>query len=145
MGTNTHKTSYNYPAISVAGTCLLVTVGLLAIFVSQLETLYVIASLSLFSIGLITALRAFGISLTRSRYEIITTSHLIILPKHTGRKEKTRLYGSLIVQVSISIIFAATQSSTNFAFGILASVFALGNLNMWAILNGTFKKKKRNS
>ena len=145
MGTNTHQTSYNYPAISVLGTCLLVAAGLLAIFVSQLETLYVIVSLSLFSIGLMIALRAFGISLTRSRYEIITTSHLIFLPKDTGRKEKTRLYGSLIVQVFISIIFAATQSSTNFAFGILGSVFALGNLNMWAILNGTFKKKKRNS
>ena len=142
MGSNTHKTSYNYPAISVAGTCLLATAGLLAIFVSQLETLYVIVSLSLFSIGLMTALRAFGISLTRSRHEIITTSHLILLPKHTGRKEKTGLYGSLTVQVVISIIFAATQSSTNFAFGILASVFALGNLNMWAIVNGTYKKRK---
>ena len=142
MGSNTHKTSYNYPAISVAGTCLLATAGLLAIFVSQLETLYVIVSLSLFSIGLMTALRAFGISLTRSRHEIVTTSHLIFLPKHTGRKEKTGLYGSLTVQVVISIIFAATQSSTNFAFGILASVFALGNLNMWAILNGTYKKRK---
>ena len=141
MGRNTDKTSYSYPAISIAGTSLLATVGLLAIFISQLETLYVIVSLSLFSIGLMTALRAFGISLTRSRYEIITTSHLIFLPKHSGRKEKTRLYGSLIVQVSISIIFAATQSSTNFAFGILASLFALGNLNMWAILNGTFNKK----
>jgi len=141
VGRNTDKTSYSYPAISVAGTSLLATVGLLAIFISQLETLYVIVSLSLFSIGLMTALRAFGISLTRSRYEIITTSDLILLPKHTGRKEKAGLYGSLIIQVVISIFFAATQSSTNFAFGILASLFALGNLNMWAILNGTFNKK----
>jgi len=141
MTTNAHETSYNYPVFSAVGTSLLIATGLLAIFVSNLEVLYIVVSLTLFVTGLMLALRAFAVSLTRSRYEIITTSHLIILPKIAGRKVKIRLYGSLGTQIIVSILLAATQSSTNFAFGILASVFALGNLNMWAILNGTFKKK----
>ncbi|MEG3586997.1 MAG: hypothetical protein VX353_06880 [Actinomycetota bacterium] len=141
MTKNAHETNYNYPVFSTVGTSILVATGLLAIFISNLEVLYIVVSLTLFVTGLMLALRAFGVSLTRSRYEIVTTSHLIILPKNTGRKVKIRLYGSLGTQVIVSILFAATQSSTNFAFGILASVFALGNLNMWAILNGTFKKK----
>ena len=141
MTKNAHEANYNYPVFSTVGTSILVATGLLAIFISNLEVLYIVVSLTLFVTGLMLALRAFGVSLTRSRYEIVTTSHLIILPKNTGRKVKIRLYGSLGTQVIVSILFAATQSSTNFAFGILASVFALGNLNMWAILNGTFKKK----
>ncbi|HJM28077.1 MAG TPA: hypothetical protein QF776_03315 [Acidimicrobiales bacterium] len=98
-------------------------------------------SLTLFALGFVTSLKAFAISITRSRHEIITTSHLIVLPKQTETRIKVGLYGSLLVQITVSITFAATQSSTNFAFGILASVFALGNLNMWAILNGTFHKR----
>jgi len=141
VGSAKNGASFSYPNSSLWGMCSLAVSGLIAIFSSSLEFLYVVVSLFLFAVGLFLSFRAFAISLARSRYEIITTSDLILLPKGTTQKVKICLYGSLLGQIIISIFYAATQSSSIFAFGILASVFALGNLNMWAIVNGTFKKR----
>tara|TARA_B100000029_G_scaffold480578_1_gene528726 strand:+ start:135 stop:560 length:426 start_codon:yes stop_codon:yes gene_type:complete len=127
--------------ISWLGTLTFLTAGFLAMFISGLEPLFVITSLVLFGSGLIMALRAFTVSIARSRYEMISTADLVIIPKGVQTNARLNLYGSLATQVTASIAFAATQSSTNFAFGILASVFALGNVNIWAISNGTFKKR----
>ena len=141
MKTSFKNSFYYYSNLSLGGACVLFASGIFAIIFSSLDSLYVVTSLTLFALGFVTSLKAFAISITRSRHEIITTSHLIVLPKQTETRIKVGLYGSLLVQITVSITFAATQSSTNFAFGILASVFALGNLNMWAILNGTFHKR----
>ena len=95
----------------------------------------------MFSVGVLLGMRAFAQSVSKSRYEVITTIDLIKLPQNTPQRVKLILYGSLGVQVIGSIVLASLQSSTNFAFGILASLFALGSLNMWAIINGRFKKR----
>ncbi len=95
----------------------------------------------MFSIGVLLGMRAFAQSVSKSRYEIITTIDLIKLPKATPQKIKVVLYGSLAIEVIGSIALASMQPSSNFAFGVLASLFALGSLNMWAIINGRFKKR----
>ena len=95
----------------------------------------------MFSIGVLLGLRAFVQSISRSRFEVITTIDLFKLPQSTPSRVKAALYGSLAIEIIGSVILASIQSSTNFAFGTLASLFALGNLNMWAIMNGTFKKR----
>ena len=116
-------------------------VGIIASIESKIEILFVIVSLTMFAIGVLLGLRAFLQSISRSRFEVITTIDLIKLPQNTSSGIKATLYGSLAIEIIGSVILASIQSSTNFAFGILASLFALGNLNMWAIMNGTFKKR----
>ena len=127
--------------LSGIGTVLFLLIGVVASIQSSFEVVYVIVSLTMFSIGVLLGMRAFAQSVSKSRYEIITTIDLIKLPKATPQKIKVVLYGSLAIEVIGSIVLASMQSSSNFAFGVLASLFALGSLNMWAIINGRFKKR----
>ena len=127
--------------LSGIGTVLFLLIGVVASIQSSFEVVYVIVSLTMFSIGVLLGMRAFAQSVSKSRYEIITTIDLIKLPKATPQKIKVVLYGSLAIEVIGSIALASMQSSSNFAFGILASLFALGSLNMWAIMNGRFQKR----
>ena len=127
--------------LSGIGTVLFLLIGVVASIQSSFEVVYVIVSLTMFSVGVVLGMRAFAQSVSKSRYEIITTIDLIKLPKATPQKIKVILYGSLAIEVIGSIVLASMQSSSNFAFGVLASLFALGSLNMWAIINGRFKKR----
>ena len=127
--------------LSVIGTALFLLTGVVASIQSAFEIVYVIVSLAMFSIGVLLGMKAFAQSVSKSRYEIITTIDLIKLPQGTPQRTKVILYGSLAVEIIGSIVLASLQSSTNFAFGILASLFALGSLNMWAIMNGSFQKR----
>ncbi len=136
-----HAKSNYLVKLSVIVTALFLITGIIATLQSAFETVYVIVSLTMFSIGVLLGMRAFAQSVSKSRYEIITTVDLIKLPQNTPQKIKLALYGSLAIQAIGSIVLASIQSSTNFAFGVLASLFALGSLNMWAIMNGRFKKK----
>ena len=121
--------------LSGIGTTLFLITGVIATIQSAFEIIYVIVSLTMFSIGVLLGMRAFAQSVSKSRYEIITTIDLIKLPKATPQKIKVVLYGSLAIEVIGSIALASMQPSSNFAFGVLASLFALGSLNMWAIIN----------
>jgi len=127
--------------LSGIGTALFLLTGVVASIQSAFEIVYVIVSLAMFSIGVLLGMKAFAQSVSKSRYEIITTIDLIKLPQGTPQRTKVILYGSLAVEIIGSIVLASLQSSTNFAFGILASLFALGSLNMWAIMNGRFQKR----
>mgnify|MGYP001196131951 FL=1 len=127
--------------LSCIGTALFLITGVVASIQSAFEIVYVIVSLTMFSIGVLLGMRAFAQSVSKSRYELITTIDLIKLPQGTPQKIKAMLYGSLMIEVIGSIVIASMQSSSNFAFGVLASLFALGNLNMWAIINGRFQKR----
>ena len=127
--------------LSGIGTVLFLLIGVVASIQSSFEVVYVIVSLTMFSVGVVLGMRAFAQSVLKSRYEIITTIDLIKLPQDTPQRVKLILYGSLAIEIIGSIVLASLQSSTNFAFGILASLFALGSLNMWAIMNGRFQKR----
>ncbi len=127
--------------LSGIGTALFLLTGVVASIQSAFEIVYVIVSLTMFSIGVLLGMSAFAQSVSKSRYEIIITIDLIKLPQDTPQRVKLILYGSLAIEVIGSIVLASLQSSTNFAFGILASLFALGSLNMWAIMNGRFQKR----
>ncbi len=136
-----HAKSNYLIKLSGIGTALFLLTGVVASIQSSFEVVYVIVSLTMFSVGVVLGMRAFAQSVSKSRYEIITTIDLIKLPQDTPQRAKLILYGSLAIEVLGSIVLASLQSSTNFAFGILASLFALGSLNMWAIMNGGFQKR----
>ena len=127
--------------LSGIGTTLFLLTGVIATIQSSFEIIYVIVSLTMFSVGVLLGMRAFAQSVSKSRYEIITTIDLIKLPQNTPQKIKVNSLWFTWGEVIGSIVLASLQSSSNFAFGILASLFALGSLNMWAIMNGRFKKR----
>ena len=67
--------------LSGIGTALFLLIGVVASIQSSFEVVYVIVSLTMFSVGVFLGMRAFAQSVSKSRYEIITTIDLIKLPQ----------------------------------------------------------------
>jgi hypothetical protein len=135
----------NYETTSWMGTIIFLICGFLAIAFETLELAYVILSLSIFCIGLVLSSVAFLKSLELSRHQTVTTGDLFLLSMSFPRRIRIILWGSFSVNLIAGIFFAALSSSTNFAFGILASVYPIGNLNMWAISHGSFTGRENTS
>jgi len=119
--------------------------GLLATAFESIEALYAAVSLGIFTIGVLLCALAFGRSLGKSRYLIVTTGDLFLLSTSFPRRIRIWLWGSFAVNLVTGIVLAGISTSTNFAFGILASVYPLGNVNMWAISHGSFKERTNTS
>ena len=135
----------NYETTSWVGTIVFLICGFLAIGFTSLEIAYVILSLSIFCLGLVLSSIAFLRSLELSRHQTVTTGDLFLLSMSFPRRIRITLWGSFSVNLIAGIFFAALSSSTNFAFGILASVYPIGNLNMWAISHGSFTGRENTS
>ncbi len=135
----------NYLHTSWVGTTTLLITGLLATLLEQIEVLYAIVSLAIFGMGVALCLMAFIRSLGRSRYKVITTADLFLLSMSSPRRIRISLWGSFSLSFLVGIVLAAISSSSNFAFGILASVFPLGNVNMWAISHGSYTERTSTS
>jgi len=135
----------NYETTSWMGTIAFLICGFLAVTFKSLEIAYVILSLSIFCIGLVLSSIAFLRSLELSRHQAVTTGDLFLLSISFPRRIRIILWGSFSVNLIAGIFFAALSSSTNFAFGILASVYPIGNLNMWAISHMSFTERKNTS
>ena len=135
----------NYEATSWMGTIVFLICGFLATVFKSLEIAYVVLSLSIFCIGLVLSSIAFLRSLELSRHQTVTTGDLFLLSMSFPRRNRIILWGSFSVNLIAGIFFAALSSSTNFAFGILASVYPIGNLNMWAISHTSFTGRQNTS
>ncbi len=135
----------NYETTSWVGTIVFLICGFLAIGFTSLEIAYVILSLSIFCLGLVLSSIAFLRSLELSRHQTVTTGDLFLLSMSFPSRIRITLWGSFSVNLIAGIFFAALSSSTNFAFGILASVYPIGNLNMWAIYHGSFTGRENTS
>ena len=135
----------NYLHASWAGTAILLICGLLATAFEEMEILYASISLGIFGIGVVLCILAFVRSLGKSRYEVFTTGDLFLLSTSFPRRVRMWLWGSFVVNFLAGIVLAAISASTNFAFGILASVYPLGNVNMWAISHGSYTERTNTS
>ena len=135
----------NYEISSWVGTVAFVFCGFLAISFEALEIVYVVFSLCIFCIGLALSAIAFLKSLELSRHQIVTTSDLFLLSVSFPKRSRVALWTSFTANLIAGILLASFSTSTNFAFGILASVFPIGNVNMWAITHGSFRERKNTS
>lgn len=120
---------------------VLLSCALLAASIEKIEILYVSVSLGLFAVGVVLCIWAFARSLVRSRYQVITTSDLFLLSTVAPRSIRLWHWSAFIAHAVTGIVFAVLRTSTNFAFGILASVFALGNVSMWAMTHCSFPER----
>tara|TARA_B110000014_G_C19929513_1_gene480841 strand:- start:162 stop:593 length:432 start_codon:yes stop_codon:yes gene_type:complete len=138
-------TKINYLYASWTGTAILLISGLLATAFESMESFYAAISLGIFAIGVLLCALAFGRSLEKSRYLIVTTGDLFLLSTSFPRRIRIWLWSSFAVNLVTGIVLAGITTSTNFAFGILASVYPLGNVNMWAISHGSYRERTNTS
>ena len=131
----------NHLMRSWVGAIVLLSCAFLAASIEKIELLYVSVSLGLFAVGVVFCIWAFTRSLVRSRYEVITTSDLFLLSTVAPRSIRLWHWSAFTAYAVTGIVFAILRTSTNFAFGILASVFALGNVSMWAMTHCSFPER----
>ena len=96
-------------------------------------------SVFLFVIGTGAMLWAYGLGVSRSRTELVGIPGLFLLADDVAPPSVCRaLRGATAVQVVAVIAAASFQPYTEVAFGILAPMFGLGLMGLWAGRYGQF-------
>jgi hypothetical protein len=97
---------------------------------------------ALFVGGCLAFAWGFLAAVERSRTEAVELSSLFFLKDSAPTPVRRTLLGLLAVQVVTAIATAAARPYTSLAFGVLAPVWGLGLITMWAGLHGTFPPKR---
>ena len=96
-------------------------------------------SVLLFVIGTGAMLWAYGLGVSRSRTELVGIPGLFLLADDVAPPSVCRaLRGATAVQVLAVVVAASFRPYTEVAFGVLAPMFGLGLMGLWAGRYGTF-------
>jgi hypothetical protein len=126
--------------LTVAGTAaLVVTSAGAAIAPDALSAVHEALSLLLFVVGTAALLWAYALGVSRSRTEVVDIPGLFLLagPVAPPRVRRT-FYWALAVEVVAVVAAASIRPFTEAAFGILAPMYGLGLMAVWAGRYGTF-------
>ena len=126
--------------VAYAGTAaLVVTSGAAAVAPDTFGVVHGAFSVVLFVIGTGAMLWAYALGVSRSRTEQVGIPGLFLLAEDVAPPEIRRaLRGATAVQVVAVIVAASLQPYTEVAFGILAPMFGLGLMGLWAGRYGQF-------
>ena len=104
---------------------------------SVFEALSVAVALVLFALGCGAFLWAYGIAISRSRFEVVSIGGVFLL---TGAPVPVRLnlLGSLGAQVVVALVTASVRPFTGLAFGVLVPMLGLGPAGLWGARYGSF-------
>lgn len=104
---------------------------------------HAVVSCALFAVGTGALLWAYALGVARSRTEQISIGGLFFLAEGTAPPEVRRAFRvALAVEIVAVVAAASIRPYTVVAFGILAPVFGLGLMGMWAGRHGTFPPRR---
>jgi hypothetical protein len=131
-------------AVSLAGTALFTLVAVVeAVVMGWTQPVGVFVALSLFFIGCLTCLVAYGVAVGRSRAEEIGVGGLYFLGGTVAPpKVRWLLDGALAVQVVVALVTAGVRPYTPLAFGVLVPMFGIGQNGLWAARHGHFGPRR---
>lgn len=124
---------------SWAGTALLAAASATAVAVRPARPLAVAVAVVLNLAGVAAFFWAYAVAVTRSRTDGIGIGGLFFLAGDVAPAGVRRsLRGALGSQVGIALAAAAARPYTALAFGVLAPLFGLGLMGLWAARHGRF-------
>ena len=96
-------------------------------------------SVVLFIVGTAAMLWAYALGVSRSRTELVGIPGLFLLADDAAPPSVRRsLRGATAVQVVVVVVAASFRPYTEVAFGVLAPMFGLGLMGLWAGRYGQF-------
>jgi hypothetical protein len=101
----------------------------------------VVVSLALFAAGLAGFVAAFLLSVSRSRFEVVTTPGVYFLSGSAPSGVRGRFWLLLGAQTVVALATASIRPFTSVAFGILVPTFGLGLMALWGARYGTFAER----
>jgi hypothetical protein len=125
-------------AWSWRGTVLFSATAVGATVFEALRPVAAAVALSLFAIGCVVFLVAFGTAVERSRVEAIGIGGLYFLVGSAPSTVQRSLLGSVVVEVVVGLVTAGIRMFTSLAFGTLVPMFGLGLAGLWAARYGRF-------
>ena len=123
---------------SWAGTLALLLTAGLATAVARADLAALVVALGMFGAGIASFTAAFVLAVRRSRREEIVVPSLFFLQGSAPRPVKRLLLGSLAAEVVVAFVTAGARPNTSLAFGILAPMYGLGLIGLWAARHGRF-------
>ena len=126
--------------LAIGGTAALVATSVAAAAApATFGSVHAVLSVVLFVVGTGAMLWAYGLGVARSRTELVGISGLFLLAEGAApRSVRRTLRGATAVQVVAVVAAASIRPYTEVAFGILAPMFGLGLMGLWAGRYGTF-------
>ncbi|HUP70042.1 MAG TPA: hypothetical protein VM142_09545 [Acidimicrobiales bacterium] len=126
---------------SWAGTLVFAASSGLATVASSTDLIALIVALGMFVGGIAGFTAAFVLAVRRSRTEEIVVPSLFFLQGSAPTPVKRLLLGSLAAEVVVAFVTAGIRPNTSLAFGILAPMYGLGLIGLWAARHGTFPRR----
>lgn len=123
---------------SWAGTLLFVATAGLATVAAPTDLVALAVALGLFTTGSAAFTAAFVIAVRRSRTEEIVVPSLFFLQGSAPPAVRRLLFASLAVEVVVAFVTAGVRPNTSLAFGVLAPMYGLGMVGLWAARHGHF-------
>lgn len=128
--------------VSIGGTVVFVATAVAAAIAPKaLDVPALLVALVMFVGGTGIFVWAFALAAGRSRTETVTLTGLFGLSGSAPGEVRVRLLGSLAVEVAIGLATAAARPYTSLSFGILAPMWGLGTVGLWAARYGAFAQR----
>lgn len=100
-----------------------------------------IVALTLFGVGIVVFLWAYGVAIGRSRTDAMGIGGLFFLAGSAPKLVQRQMMGSLLVQVVVGLGTATAKPFTAIAFGVLVAMFGLGLAGLWGARFGEFESR----
>ena len=120
------------------GTAVFAVTAIGATVVDDLRWLAALVALTLFGVGCIVFLAAFGVAVERSGAEACGIGGFSFLAGSSPRSVRRHLLGSLGVEVVVGLATASIRVFTSLALGTLVPVFGLAMAGLWGARHGAF-------
>ncbi|GAC1531565.1 MAG: hypothetical protein NVS3B12_07800 [Acidimicrobiales bacterium] len=129
-------------SVSIGGTTLFVATAVAATIAPKtLDVPALVVAIVMFIGGTGTFVWAFALAAGRSRTETVTLTGLFGLSGSAPGQVRVRLLGALAVEVAVGLATAAARPYTSLSFGILAPMWGLGMVGLWAARYGAFARR----
>lgn len=124
---------------SWVGTVAFAVTSVVGVVADSTRVVALVVALALFVAGCVLFLWAYAVAISRSRTHEIGIGGLYFLAGETAPPAvRWPLWISFGVQVAVALATASLALYTSLAFGILAPVYGLGLMGLWAARHGSF-------
>jgi hypothetical protein len=129
--------------VSQVATAVFVVASTGAAAWSGLVVVAVLVDLILFAVGCAAFLVAYLRAVARSRDEAVSLGGLFFLGEGAAPTPVARMLRVLVgIQIVVALGTAAVRPFSSLAFGILAPMFGLAMMALWAAVHGCFPRRE---
>lgn len=143
MGDPTSVAASRLQALSLQLTGLFGALSLLTYLLAErLDTVFAVACSVLFAIGTLLLALGFWNGIQRSRTDDVTLTGLVAVDSsHVPSSARNKLWGAIVLQIVIGVLFGSLRPFTQQAFGLLVPTLGLGFATLWGSRFAAFHER----